>query len=191
MQALVLPWRVRGHAIGFGVGVVTGEAIVGRIGYEGRIDYTAIGSVVNLASRICSAARDGQVLIDRCTAGLAAADPDDPTSKPVGDWPMKGFAEPMPVFAAKRLAGCEPRQSRMDAILIDSANRSDELVNRHEHRPRASIAGAASGARTERAQMIPFAQDRNTKAMKTFFVRGGVTDRRRDRVSETQLDISL
>lgn len=106
VQALIVRWRARGHAIGFGIGVATGEAIVGRIGYEGRIDYTAIGSVVNLASRICSAARDGQVLIDRGTAAAAAAI----DLEPVGDWPMKGFAEPVTVFAAKRPAGREPRQ---------------------------------------------------------------------------------
>ena len=104
VQALIARWRARGHAIGFGVGVATGVAIVGRIGYEGRIDYTAIGSVVNLASRICSAARDSQVLIDRCTAAVAAADPTIDVED-VGAWPMKGFSEPEPVFAAKRPAG--------------------------------------------------------------------------------------
>jgi hypothetical protein len=51
VQALILRWRERGYVIGFGVGIATGTATVGRIGYEGRIDYTAIGSVVNLASR--------------------------------------------------------------------------------------------------------------------------------------------
>jgi adenylate cyclase len=104
VQALILRWRERGYLIGFGVGIATGTATVGRIGYEGRIDYTAIGSVVNLASRICSGARDSQVLIDRCTAAVAAADPTIDLED-VGAWPMKGFSEPAPVFAAKRLAG--------------------------------------------------------------------------------------
>jgi adenylate cyclase len=106
VQALIVRWRARGHAIGFGVGVATGEAIVGRIGYEGRIDYTAIGSVVNLASRICSAAGDGQVLIDRGTAAAANAN-GTIDLEAVGTWPMKGFSEPVPVFAAKGAAGCE------------------------------------------------------------------------------------
>jgi class 3 adenylate cyclase len=109
-QALIVRWRSRGYGIGFGIGIATGEAIVGRIGYEGRIDYTAIGSVVNLASRICSAARDGQVLVDRQTAAAAAADPliclED-----VGAWPMKGFPGPVQVFAARRAAGPEAQQS--------------------------------------------------------------------------------
>ena len=56
VQALIGGWRARGHAIGFGVGLAKGAATVGRIGYEGRQEYTAIGNVVNLASRICAAA---------------------------------------------------------------------------------------------------------------------------------------
>ncbi len=68
VQDLIVHWRAHGHAIGFGIGIATGEATVGRIGYEGRIDYTAIGPVVNLASRLCSTAVDGQVIIDVATA---------------------------------------------------------------------------------------------------------------------------
>ena len=104
VQALILRWRERGYVIGFGVGIATGTATVGRIGYEGRIDYTAIGNVVNLASRLCSTASDGQVLIDPETAAAATATID---LKAVGAWPMKGFSEPVPVFAAKSAAGRE------------------------------------------------------------------------------------
>src|SRR5271166_1596732 len=102
VQALILRWRERGYAIGFGVGIATGTATVGRIGYEGRIDYTAIGSVVNLASRICSAASDGQVLIDSETAAAATA---TIGVEGLGTQPMKGFAQSVPIFAVKFATG--------------------------------------------------------------------------------------
>jgi adenylate cyclase len=102
VQALILRWRERGYVIGFGVGIATGTATVGRIGYEGRIDYTAIGSVVNLASRICSAATDGQVLIDPETAAAAAT---TIGVEGLGTQPMKGFAQSVPIFAVKFATG--------------------------------------------------------------------------------------
>jgi class 3 adenylate cyclase len=61
VQALIVGWRVRGHRIGFGVGLAMGPATVGRIGYESRFDYTAIGSVVNLAARLCASAADREI----------------------------------------------------------------------------------------------------------------------------------
>ncbi|WP_027153964.1 adenylate/guanylate cyclase domain-containing protein [Mesorhizobium sp. WSM2561] len=63
-QELISGWRQRGFEIGFGMGLAMGWATVGRIGYEARADYTAIGNVVNLASRLCSSAEDRQILID-------------------------------------------------------------------------------------------------------------------------------
>ncbi|GLR40718.1 hypothetical protein GCM10007880_12340 [Mesorhizobium amorphae] len=67
-QELISQWRQRGYKIGFGMGLAMGWATVGRIGYEARADYTAIGNVVNLASRLCSSAEDGQILIDYSVA---------------------------------------------------------------------------------------------------------------------------
>jgi class 3 adenylate cyclase len=64
VQKLIAGWRSRGYTIGFGVGLAMGPATVGRIGYESRVEYTAIGNVVNLASRLCSSAEDEQILID-------------------------------------------------------------------------------------------------------------------------------
>ncbi len=64
VQSLIAGWRSRGYRIGFGVGLAMGPATVGRIGYESRVEYTAIGNVVNLASRLCSEAEDEQILID-------------------------------------------------------------------------------------------------------------------------------
>jgi class 3 adenylate cyclase len=59
---LVPKWQRRGHRLGFGVGMAQGYATLGRIGFEDRFDYTAIGAVINLAARLCAEAADGQVL---------------------------------------------------------------------------------------------------------------------------------
>src|SRR5277367_2027300 len=108
VQALIVRWRARGHRLGFGVGIATGQATVGRIGWEGRIDYTAIGRVVNLASRLCSTAGDGQVIVDPATAGAL----DDALAvEPLGEKIMKGVAQPVPVFSVTRaLAGGAARR---------------------------------------------------------------------------------
>jgi GAF domain-containing protein len=56
-------WRRQGHVLGFGVGIAQGYATLGRVGFEGRYDYAAIGTVTNLAARLCEAASDGQILV--------------------------------------------------------------------------------------------------------------------------------
>ena len=96
VQTLIVGWRARGHVMGFGVGLATGAATVGRVGYEGRHDYTAIGYVANLASRLCSSAEDGQILIDsEAAAGVAGV----VAVAPLGTRMLKGFAEPVLVYA--------------------------------------------------------------------------------------------
>src|SRR5580704_11749934 len=100
MRPLLDHWRARGHTIGFGVGLAKGPATVGRIGYEGRNDYTAIGNVVNLASRICAAAEDGQILIDDAAASEIG---DAFALWPLGTRPLRGFPEAVPVFAVAPL----------------------------------------------------------------------------------------
>src|SRR3712207_1437643 len=99
VQALVAGWRARGHRVGFGVGLAMGQATVGRIGNETRSDYTAIGSVVNLASRLCSSAGDGEVLLDGAAA--QAIGPKRPIV-PLGPRPIKGYDEELPVFGVVR-----------------------------------------------------------------------------------------
>jgi adenylate cyclase len=95
VQAMIGGWRTRGHALGFGIGIPKGTATVGRIGYEGRSDYTAIGNVVNLAARMCGAADDGQILIDT----LAAEETGDAVALiPLGTRPLRGVRDPVPVF---------------------------------------------------------------------------------------------
>jgi class 3 adenylate cyclase len=96
VQELVRGWRARGYRIGFGIGLAKGAATVGRIGYEGRLDYTAIGSVVNLASRLCGAADNGQILIDTVTASEIAA---TISVRTLGSQPLRGFADDIVVHS--------------------------------------------------------------------------------------------
>jgi adenylate cyclase len=81
--------------IGIGIGIAHGATTVGPIGFQGRLDYAAIGGVPNLAARLSAAARDGQILIDAATAGRVAET--FPLS-PLGPQPIKGFAAPQPLF---------------------------------------------------------------------------------------------
>jgi adenylate cyclase len=88
-------WRQRGYDLHFGVGIANGIATLGAIGFEGRWDYGAIGSVSNLAARLCSEAKPGQILVPRTTLsdveGLV-------TVEPVGELVLKGFAKPVSAF---------------------------------------------------------------------------------------------
>ena len=61
--ALTKKWSRMGHDLGFGIGIAHGHATLGKIGFEGRFDYAAIGTVSNLASRLCDEAKPGQILI--------------------------------------------------------------------------------------------------------------------------------
>ena len=96
VQELIVGWRKRGYQIGFGVGLASGSATVGRIGYESRFDYTAIGSVVNLSARLCASAADREILMD---AEVAEAVKDKRMVKGFGNRTMKGYDDAMPVFA--------------------------------------------------------------------------------------------
>ena len=63
-------WRNRGHSLGFGVGIALGYATLGQIGFEQRLEYAAIGSVTNLASRLCDEAKAGQIVVSRRVYGM-------------------------------------------------------------------------------------------------------------------------
>lgn len=95
VQELIVCWRARGYQIGFGIGLASGPATVGRIGYESRLDYTAIGGVVNLASRLCASAADREILID---AEVAEAIKDRYSLKELGNRSIKGYDKTVPVF---------------------------------------------------------------------------------------------
>jgi adenylate cyclase len=102
VQELIIGWRARGHRIGFGVGLAMGPATVGRIGYKSRFDYTAIGSVVNLAARLCASAADQEILIDE---KVAEAVKGKRPLIPLGSRPLKGYDEETPVFGISS-SGC-------------------------------------------------------------------------------------
>ncbi len=95
VQALVPQWRERGYDLHFGVGLAQGAATLGAIGFEGRWDYGAIGPVSNLAARLSSEAKAGQILVSRTL--LSAVDR-IVTAEPVGELVLKGFAKPVSAF---------------------------------------------------------------------------------------------
>jgi adenylate cyclase len=95
-------WRKHGHQLGFGVGIAQGYATLGRIGFEGRFDYTAVGPVSNLASRLCDEARDGEILVSQRTF---AAVEDLVEAEPVGELTLKGFVRPVIAHRVRGLKG--------------------------------------------------------------------------------------
>jgi adenylate cyclase len=92
---LALKWRKLGHELGFGMGIAHGYATLGRIGFEGRYDYSAIGTVVNLAARLCNEARSGQILVDG-KVHMAVETLTD--TEPLGEVALKGMQRPVSVF---------------------------------------------------------------------------------------------
>jgi adenylate cyclase len=93
-------WRKRGHDLGFAIGVSLGYATLGEIGFEGRFDYGVIGSVVNLAARLCDHAEPGQILVSQ-RVRLAVEDVAD--LEELGLVTLKGFHAPVPAFAVTAL----------------------------------------------------------------------------------------
>ncbi len=93
--ALIEKWVRLGHDIGFGIGIAHGYATLGTIGFEGRFDYAAIGTVSNVASRLCDEAKPGQILISpRVMMAVEAA----VAVELVGDFSLKGIRRPMPAY---------------------------------------------------------------------------------------------
>jgi class 3 adenylate cyclase/HAMP domain-containing protein len=85
-------WRNRGHSLGFGVGIALGYATLGQIGFEQRLEYAAIGSVTNLASRLCDEAKAGQIVVARRVYGMVEAFVE---ARPIDDLHLKGFNHPV------------------------------------------------------------------------------------------------
>jgi GAF domain-containing protein len=93
--ALTETWRRWGHDIGFGIGIAHGFATLGTIGFEGRFDYAAIGTVSNVASRLCDEAKPGQILISpRVLTKVEYA----VKVEPVGEFELKGIRRPLAAY---------------------------------------------------------------------------------------------
>jgi class 3 adenylate cyclase len=95
MGALMEKWRELGHDVGFGIGIAHGFATLGTIGFEGRFDYAAIGTVSNVASRLCDEAKPGQILI---SPRVFTAVKDAVTIEPVGEFALKGIGRPLAAY---------------------------------------------------------------------------------------------
>ena len=99
---LITWWRKRGHQLGFGVGIAQGYATMGKIGFEGRFDYAAIGTVTNLASRLCDEAQTEQVLISQRVFGAVEEMVD---IEPMGELALKGLNRPITTYNVLSLKG--------------------------------------------------------------------------------------
>jgi class 3 adenylate cyclase/CheY-like chemotaxis protein len=95
MSDLKATWRKRGHELGFSVGIALGYATLGKIGFDGRYDYGAVGSVLNLASRLCDEALPGQIVVSE---RILSEIEDLVEAEPVGELTLKGFMKPVAAF---------------------------------------------------------------------------------------------
>ncbi len=92
---LALGWKKRGYDLNMGVGVAQGYATIGAIGFEGRVDYGAIGTVTNLAARLCGEAKGGQTLVSQRVLGFIE---EKAMAESAGELNLKGFQRPVPAF---------------------------------------------------------------------------------------------
>lgn len=103
-------WRNRGHSLGFGIGIALGYATLGQVGFEQRLEYAAIGSVTNLASRLCGEALANQIVVSRRVYGIVEPFVE---ARALDDLQLKGFNHP--VLAMEILSWREDEESVVDA----------------------------------------------------------------------------
>jgi class 3 adenylate cyclase/CheY-like chemotaxis protein len=96
-------WKRRGHELTMGVGIAQGFATIGGIGFPGRIDYGAIGTVTNLAARLCGEARGGEILVSQRVRALL--DEAEVSCESAGELVLKGFHRPVAAFRVARTPG--------------------------------------------------------------------------------------
>ena len=141
---LAATWRRHGFDLGFGVGIAQGYATICAIGFEGRWDYGAIGTVTNLAARLCGEARPSQTLISQRVLG--AVD-DAVLVEPLGELALKGFLKPVPAFSllglrAQRVVSCGARTP------------GGRVAQSHEGQASSRSRGRTSGQRTALARQL-------------------------------------
>jgi adenylate cyclase len=100
VEELMVKWRKLDYALDFGVGIAQGYATIGAIGFEGRLDYGAIGTVTNLASRLCGEAKPGQILIPQRLLGTVE---ELVEAESVGELHLKGFHRPLTAYNIVRV----------------------------------------------------------------------------------------
>ena len=100
VAGLSVKWRRYGPELGFGIGIARGYATLGRIGFEGRFDYSAVGTVVNLAARLCAEAKAGQILVDSKVHSAAEEYVD---MEAAGELTLKGLTRPMLAYNIRAL----------------------------------------------------------------------------------------
>ena len=139
---LAVNWRKAGHDLGFGIGIARGYATLGRVGFEGRYDYAAIGTVVNLAARLCSDAKDGQILID---GKVYAAIEEAIGAEPADDLTLKGFHRPIKAFNVPLDAGVAvtAASAHSSAVLGGAAALAAAWPRRLRVRSRTGCGGSA------------------------------------------------
>jgi class 3 adenylate cyclase/HAMP domain-containing protein len=116
--ALTQKWRNRGHSLGFGMGIALGYATLGQIGFEQRLEYAAIGSVTNMASRLCDEAKADQIVVARRVYGAVEQWVD---ARPLDDLVLKGFNHP--VLAMEILRWREEVDNVVDAAAAKNSRR--------------------------------------------------------------------
>jgi adenylate cyclase len=97
---LLHKWSRSGHDVGFGIGIAYGYATLGTIGYEGRLQYSVTGKVANLAARLCSEAKNGQILVDISVRSAAEMHADIEFTE---ELTLKGFSRPVKAFNVRNL----------------------------------------------------------------------------------------
>ena len=136
IAALTETWRRWGHNIGFGIGIAHGFATLGTIGFEGRFDYAAIGTVSNVASRLCDEAKPGQILISpRVLTKVENA----VMVEPVGEFELKGIRRPLAAYNVRPLCREDQGSDRTSIeTIVDKETEITCRLLRPEKRPLAA-----------------------------------------------------